>query len=96
MNGHGTAPYGLKTSYTVEDPDYDLRERVPGSVQGWNFNGWSPSIIPHGSYGDKTVKANWSAGDCQISFIYHDGTSLVRTETKKYDSPLGELDSPTR
>ena len=42
------------------------------------------------------MKANWSANDCHISFIYHDGTSPDKTVTKKYDDPLGELDSPEK
>ncbi len=66
MNGHGTVPSGVKTSYNVESDTYTPPS--PANVTGWHFTGWSPASIPRGSTGNKTFTAQWAGNPYKVRF----------------------------
>lgn len=64
MNGHGSVPNGVMTTYNSSTP---LPYAPPSaknvydasSGKSWLFNGWNPGQIGIGETGNKTFTANW-------------------------------------
>ena len=73
MGGHGNAPQGAPTFYTIESET--IVPPNPEDEEHHVFNGWSPTSIPHGSTENKTFTQSW-----QDDF---DGASLDMTRWSK-------------
>jgi uncharacterized repeat protein (TIGR02543 family) len=65
MNGHGTVPSGVMTSYTATSLLEDCFPPYPNNILDSNgdviysFLDWSPAYLPVGSSGNVTFSANW-------------------------------------
>lgn len=93
MGNIGSVPDGAWTSYTTESPTYS--PDIP-QAEGYEFIGWTPSEIPHGSVGDVEFMASWFKSEVidepeepeepdeppEFSILTFDGNGNGRTETK--------------
>lgn len=61
MNGHGEIPSEALTHYNVESQRY--LPPAPNGIVGFEFNGWLPVDVPHGSTGDVRFTAQWKVVD---------------------------------
>ncbi len=77
---------GNPSNYTVED----TVRFSPPTKNGYRFLGWSPSEIPRGSTGEKTVTAAWEANEYAILFDANGGTGTTSYQ-RRHDDTLGEL-----
>lgn len=57
MNGIGSVPDGAWTHYNIESQKYTPPS--PDDVDGWEFKGWLPVDVPHGSTGNVLFAAQW-------------------------------------
>ena len=72
----GGATNDNPTSYTIIMPDIVLVD--PGERTGFTFVGWKEGLddittIAHGSTGNKTITAVWSANSYTLTFVFDNG-----------------------
>ena len=72
----GGATNDNPTSYTIIMPDIVLAN--PGERTGFTFVGWKEGLddittIAHGSTGNKTITAVWSANSYTLTFVFDNG-----------------------
>ena len=97
LNG-GTNATTNPATYTIESEDIVLANPLK---KGYSFNGWFDNNdnqvlkIAHGSFGNVTLNARWTANNYTITFNANSGTvnptSIVVTFDKEYTLP-----TPTR
>ena len=108
-NLDGGSISGQPTSYTVESPTLNIPRPTK---TGYTFLGWTGSNgntnqldvnITHGSTGNKTYTAHWTANQYTLSFDYNKPANAlsnmancsVTSKTVTYDSAYGELPNPS-
>ena len=80
--------------YYLSGTEFELPKEENLNRQGYQFLGWKDKDADK-LVGIKSVVAQWTANKYKVSFNANGGTVTPDTMTVTYDSPYGELPTPT-
>ncbi len=80
---------GNPTTYTIETPTITLQN---ASKSGYTFANWTVgndaiTQIPLGSYGNKTIKANWNAIEYKVAFVMENADGEYEGHYESEENP---------